>query len=128
VRSLIHSLLVRIGREHPQALMYPLLVACKSQSPSRRAAAYSVLGVVRQQYPVLVDQAELVSQELIRIAILWQVRVCQCMVPALPHCWCRVQSGSGRVGCWGLLEHQWQAIAWQTSWIETISSGLAVSN
>ncbi len=42
VRSLIHSLLVKIGRHHPQALMYPLLVATKSQSPGRRAAAFAV--------------------------------------------------------------------------------------
>ena len=72
IRSLIHALLVRIGRAHPQALMYPLLVACKSQSPSRRAAAYSVLEAVRTHSAVLVEQAQLVSQELIRIAILWQ--------------------------------------------------------
>ncbi|KAF6252503.1 kinase-like domain-containing protein [Scenedesmus sp. NREL 46B-D3] len=71
VRSLIHSLLVRIGRHHPQALMYPLLVAAKSQSPSRRQAAYAVLDVVRTHSATLVEQAQLVSQELIRIAILW---------------------------------------------------------
>lgn len=66
VRSLIHQLLVKIGRHHPQALMYPLLVACKSASPSRRAAAYSVLEQLRQHSAVLVEQAQLVSQELIR--------------------------------------------------------------
>jgi len=61
VRQLIHSLLVRIGRHHPQALMYPLLVACKSQSPSRRAAAYAVLEAVRQHSATLVEQAQLVG-------------------------------------------------------------------
>lgn len=71
VRRLIHSLLVRIGRHHPQALMYPLLVACKSQSPSRRAAAMAVVDAVRQHSATLVEQAQLVSQELIRMAILW---------------------------------------------------------
>jgi FKBP12-rapamycin complex-associated protein len=58
VRSLIHSLLVRIGRHHPQALMYPLLVAAKSQSPSRRQAAYAVLDVVRTHSATLVEQAQ----------------------------------------------------------------------
>jgi hypothetical protein len=48
--------------------MYPLLVACKSASPSRRAAAYSVLEQLRQHSAVLVEQAQLVSQELIRWA------------------------------------------------------------
>jgi hypothetical protein len=41
--------------------MYPLLVACKSQSPSRRQAAYQVLNEVRQHSATLVEQAQLVS-------------------------------------------------------------------
>ncbi|KAF2294310.1 hypothetical protein GH714_009143 [Hevea brasiliensis] len=48
VRELIQSLLVRIGQSHPQALMYPLLVACKSISNLRRAAAQEVVDKVRQ--------------------------------------------------------------------------------
>ncbi|KAA8545738.1 hypothetical protein F0562_020811 [Nyssa sinensis] len=71
VRELIQSLLVRIGQSHPQALMYPLLVACKSISNLRKAAAQEVVDIVRQHSGVLVDQAQLVSQELIRVAILW---------------------------------------------------------
>ena len=61
VRRLIHNLLVRIGKHHPQALMYPLLVACKSQSSFRRAAAMSVVDAVRQHSATLVEQAQLVS-------------------------------------------------------------------
>ncbi|CAI0401188.1 unnamed protein product [Linum tenue] len=72
VRELIQSLLVRIGQSHPQALMYPLLVACKSISNLRRAAAQEVVDKVRQHSGLLVDQAQLVSKELIRVAILWQ--------------------------------------------------------
>ncbi|GMQ01217.1 hypothetical protein CsSME_00047925 [Camellia sinensis var. sinensis] len=71
VRELIQSLLVRIGQSHPQALMYPLLVACKSISNTRKAAAQEVVDKVRQHSGVLVDQAQLVSNELIRVAILW---------------------------------------------------------
>ncbi|XP_020086675.1 serine/threonine-protein kinase TOR isoform X1 [Ananas comosus] len=71
VRELIQSLLVRIGRGHPQALMYPLLVACKSISVLRRRAAQDVVDKIRQHSGVLVDQAQLVSKELIRVAILW---------------------------------------------------------
>lgn len=71
VRELIQSLLVRIGRGHPQALMYPLLVACKSISILRRAAAQEVVDKICQHSGVLVDQAQLVSKELIRVAILW---------------------------------------------------------
>ncbi|KAG2491268.1 hypothetical protein HYH03_010473, partial [Edaphochlamys debaryana] len=71
VRQLIHHLLVKIGRHHPQALMYPLLVATKSQSNARRQAAYAVLEAIRQHSAALVEQAQLVSGELIRMAILW---------------------------------------------------------
>lgn len=71
IRNLIHDLLCKIGREHPQALMYPLLVAYKSQSPSRRAAAQRVLDSVKSHNSKLVEEAQLVSQELIRMAILW---------------------------------------------------------
>ncbi|KAJ6985134.1 hypothetical protein NC653_023190 [Populus alba x Populus x berolinensis] len=71
LRELIQSLLVRIGQSHPQALMYPLLVACKSISNLRKAAAEEVVNKVRQHSGVLVDQAQLVSSELVRVAILW---------------------------------------------------------
>ncbi|KAL6517525.1 hypothetical protein OROMI_033226 [Orobanche minor] len=71
VRELIQSLLVRIGQSHPQALMYPLLVACKSISNLRKQAAQEVVEKVRQHSGVLVDEAQLVSTELIRVAILW---------------------------------------------------------
>lgn len=65
------SLPSALPRPHAQALLYPLLVACKSQSAARRAAAMSVVDHLRQHSPVLVEQAQLVSQELIRVAILW---------------------------------------------------------
>ncbi len=51
--------------------MYPLLVATKSQSPARRSAAYAVLDAIRHHSAALVEQAQLVSGELIRMAILW---------------------------------------------------------
>ena len=71
VRHLIHSLLVRVGRHHPQALLYPVLVASKSQSSARRSAANAVLEALRGHAGALVAQAQLVSKELIRVAITW---------------------------------------------------------
>jgi len=71
VRNLIHHLLVRIGRHHPQALLYPLFVATKSQSRARQQAAEAVLENMRTHSATLVEQAQLVSEELIRVAILW---------------------------------------------------------
>ncbi|CAH1442838.1 unnamed protein product [Lactuca virosa] len=56
VRELIQSLLVRIGQSHPHALMYPLLVACKSISNLRKVATQEVVDKVRKHSGLLVDQ------------------------------------------------------------------------
>lgn len=69
-RSLL-SLLSDFGKAHPQALVYPLTVAIKSESVSRQKAALSIIEKMRMHSPTLVDQAELVSHELIRVAVLW---------------------------------------------------------
>jgi FKBP12-rapamycin complex-associated protein len=71
IRSLLHELLTRIGRAHPQALVYPLTVASKSYSEVRQSAALSILNQMRQHSNALVNQALLVSSELVRVAILW---------------------------------------------------------
>ncbi|KAI8813143.1 armadillo-type protein [Cladochytrium replicatum] len=71
VRKLIHQLLSDVGKEHPQALVYSLTVASKSQSVSRRKAAIAIMDKMRAHSAALVEQALLVSQELIRVAILW---------------------------------------------------------
>ncbi|KAG1057434.1 hypothetical protein G6F43_000742 [Rhizopus delemar] len=71
VRLLIHQLLTDIGREHPQALVYSLTVASKSQSVPRRRATFVIMDRMRIHSATLVEQALMVSQELIRVAILW---------------------------------------------------------
>ncbi|KAI8819891.1 armadillo-type protein [Fimicolochytrium jonesii] len=71
VRRLIHHLLADVGKEHPQALVYSLTVASKSQSTSRKKAALAIIDKMRMHSATLVEQALLVSQELIRVAILW---------------------------------------------------------
>jgi len=70
-KRLIVNLLNKIGKEHPQALVYPLMVASKSHSSHKLAPAKIVIDNMRQHSPNLVDQAVLVSHELIRVAILW---------------------------------------------------------
>ncbi|CUM64043.1 uncharacterized protein PRCAT00001631001 [Priceomyces carsonii] len=69
-RSLF-GLLSDLGKAHPQALVYPLAVAVTSESVSRQKAALSIIDKMRLHSPVLVDQAGLVSRELIRVAVLW---------------------------------------------------------
>ncbi|EME32349.1 serine/threonine-protein kinase ATR [Galdieria sulphuraria] len=71
VRSTVRSLMVRIGRAHPQALVYPLHVAAKSTNKVRREAAEEILNALRLHSATLVEQAETVSKELVRVAILW---------------------------------------------------------
>ncbi|KAG0659340.1 hypothetical protein C6P45_001859 [Maudiozyma exigua] len=65
------SLLSDLGKAHPQVLLNPLIVAIKSESESRRLAAMSIIEKMKLHSPLLVDQAELVSDELIRVAVLW---------------------------------------------------------
>lgn len=69
-RSLL-GLLTDLGKAHPQALVYPLAVAVTSESISRKKAALSIIDKMRIHSPVLVEQSELVSHELIRVAVLW---------------------------------------------------------
>lgn len=71
VGKLVGQLLCDVGRAHPQALIYPLAVAAKSRDPQRRDAANRVLKNMREHSMNLVQQAMLVSEELIRVAILW---------------------------------------------------------
>ncbi|KAF5280820.1 hypothetical protein FQR65_LT14927 [Abscondita terminalis] len=71
VSRLIHHLLIDIGKSYPQALIYPLSVASKSTSMLRRSAANKILKSMSEHSPTLVHQAVMVSEELVRVAILW---------------------------------------------------------
>ncbi|CAN3370118.1 serine/threonine-protein kinase Tor2p [Diutina catenulata] len=69
-RSLF-GLLSDLGKAHPQALVYPLAVAVTSDSASRKQAAESIVDKMKLHSANLVEQAELVAHELIRVAVLW---------------------------------------------------------
>ncbi|KAG0047331.1 phosphatidylinositol kinase- protein kinase tor1 [Gryganskiella cystojenkinii] len=71
VHRLIHKLLVDVGQAHPQALVYSLAVASKSPSVFRKNAAVAIIENMMVHSPTLVNQALLVSNELVRVAILW---------------------------------------------------------
>ncbi|KIK08874.1 hypothetical protein K443DRAFT_655406 [Laccaria amethystina LaAM-08-1] len=71
IRRNINNLLTDVGKHHPQALIYPLTVASKSSSVSRRNAAVAIMERMREHSPTIVSQAMVVSRELIRVAILW---------------------------------------------------------
>lgn len=61
VGRLIHQLLADVGKEHPQALIYPLTVASKSNVPARQNAANKILKSMREHSNNLVQQAILVT-------------------------------------------------------------------
>ncbi|KAF8659826.1 hypothetical protein AX16_001711 [Volvariella volvacea WC 439] len=71
IRHNISNLLTDVGKHHPQALIYPLTVASKSSSKARQSAALGIMDRMREHSPEIVQQALLVSRELIRVAILW---------------------------------------------------------
>lgn len=71
VRSVLHPLLTRLGEKHPQALMYQLSVLLKSPVVERKIAAESLMGSLKGHSNALVEEALMVSSELIRVAILW---------------------------------------------------------
>ena len=71
VRASIHKLINDVGRAHPQAMVFPLTVSMKSDVSKRSRSAAQLMEVMRSHSPNLVEQADLVSHELVRIAVLW---------------------------------------------------------
>jgi len=71
IRSVLHPLLTRLGEKHPQALIYPLSVLLKGPLAERKNSAESLMNSLKAHSTALVDEALLVSSELIRVAILW---------------------------------------------------------
>lgn len=56
IRRNIDAILTDVGKHHPQALIYPLTVASKSSSISRRDAALSIMERMRDHSATLVEQ------------------------------------------------------------------------
>ncbi|KAK6009995.1 hypothetical protein OSTOST_25041, partial [Ostertagia ostertagi] len=54
-----------------QALVYALTVAAKSSNVDRQKNAQEMLAVMAEMHPKLVEEASMVSEELVRCAILW---------------------------------------------------------
>ncbi|CAH2267767.1 jg15184 [Pararge aegeria aegeria] len=75
VAKLVHILLIDIGKLHPQALVYPLTVATKSSFVTRKNAANYILRTMCTHSQKLVNEAEIISEELIKIAMLWHDQV-----------------------------------------------------
>ena len=71
VNRLLQEILCKVGRAHPQALIYPITVATNTGSLHRREAARAVIAEMRKSSKSLVDEANLVSAEIIKLSITW---------------------------------------------------------
>ncbi|KAJ1680336.1 phosphatidylinositol kinase- protein kinase tor1 [Spiromyces aspiralis] len=71
VHRLIFQLLVEVGKYHPQGILFSLNVASKSDILSRQSSAKRILQKLHDFSPTLVEQAELVGNELVRVAVIW---------------------------------------------------------
>lgn len=74
VQKGVKRLLTRIGTAHPHVAVYPLTVAKSTGSENqgkRSRAARDILDELKEKHPEIVEQAELVSSELVRVAVLW---------------------------------------------------------
>jgi phosphatidylinositol kinase/protein kinase (PI-3 family) len=57
-KIIFSQLLTDLGKHHPQALVYPLTVACKSSNPAQRGAANKILNKIREHSQTLVNQVK----------------------------------------------------------------------
>ena len=70
IKQLLIDLLERLSQKYPQALVYSLSVSKKSQNKERREAAEALINKLKLTQGILIEQANMVSDELIRAAIL----------------------------------------------------------
>nr|CAD2149601.1 unnamed protein product [Meloidogyne enterolobii] len=68
---LVRQLVIDVAKAYPQAWVYALTAAIKSRNTRRSQVAKEILDIIAENKPILVEQATLVNDELIRCAILW---------------------------------------------------------
>lgn len=74
VQDGVKRLLTRIGMAHPHVAVYPLTVAKSTGNEhqgKRSKAARDILDELKEKHLEIVEQAELVARELVRVAVLW---------------------------------------------------------
>ena len=71
IRASVHRLLAEVGKAHPQAVVYPLTVTINSNVTRRSQSGTHLMGKLKEHSPKLVEQADTVSKELIRVAVSW---------------------------------------------------------
>ncbi|CAB3408784.1 unnamed protein product [Caenorhabditis bovis] len=69
--QLVIKVLAEISKAQPQSLIYALTVASRSSDRHRLKNAQTILAKMYEHHPKLVDECRMVSEELVRCAILW---------------------------------------------------------
>ncbi|KAJ2781003.1 phosphatidylinositol kinase- protein kinase tor1 [Coemansia interrupta] len=69
--DLIKHILTDIGKFHPNAIMFSLYVAARSEHPDRIKISKEILASLHELTPELVEETEVVSRELIRVTLLF---------------------------------------------------------
>ena len=76
IYTVLQRLLTKVGLYHPQALVCPISVARNTMNKQQKNIATYVLSEIRKQEGQLVEEATMVSRELMRVAIspheLWR--------------------------------------------------------
>ncbi|TKR95489.1 hypothetical protein L596_009654 [Steinernema carpocapsae] len=71
VANLFKFIILALGKEHPQSLVYALTVASESSTEKRAKNAKEVMAALRETKQGLFDEAKMVADEFVRCAILW---------------------------------------------------------
>jgi len=69
ISKLLQKLLTRVASIHPQALVCPISVALNTTNEHKRAMASHLIAEMKKKKSKLVDEATMVSRELMRVAI-----------------------------------------------------------
>ncbi|GMT28496.1 hypothetical protein PFISCL1PPCAC_19793, partial [Pristionchus fissidentatus] len=68
---LLHQIVLEVAKKYPQSMVYSLTVGSKSSNSTRAKHSCDILNLLSNLHPALVAQTEMVSNELVRCAILW---------------------------------------------------------
>jgi FKBP12-rapamycin complex-associated protein len=69
INSMLRKLLIKLATAHPQALVGPISVAFNTNDSQQQKVAGDVLHEMRKSRSQLVEEATMVSRELMRVAI-----------------------------------------------------------
>ncbi|KAF8372439.1 let-363, partial [Pristionchus pacificus] len=77
--GLLHQIVIEVAKKYPHSMVYALTAASKSSNETRGKNATCMLGHLREVHPKIVDEAKMVSHELIKCAILWHEQCHECL-------------------------------------------------